>query len=616
MCGIIGYIADAPASFNVEGGLSALNHRGPDHAAHFAESISYKTVMLGHTRLSIIDLSDAGHQPMHEGPLSMVYNGEVYNYRELKAKYLKNDTFHSGTDTEVVLKLYRKLGPRFVEELNGDFAIAILDRDKQKLLLYRDRLGVKPLYLHRSKGLLAFASEIKAFQAAGLPLTFDKEGIGNFLVFKYSPGQSTLYKEVERLAPGHFLETDLSTGRETLHRYWSLREKRQLWQGSYAEAKEMLRDKLGAAVQRRLVADVPISNYLSGGLDSSIIAHYLRGGDHTHYCAVKQTADLRAEGTTSDGHYARKLAADWGLKLTEIAIGGEQLNEAHIAAAARACDDPIADGSVIPAMLIAEQAAREHRVVLSGMGADELFMGYNGHLLQRLSSLSAKVPGLQSALGPTLRKVAAGRGPFKAYRRYLQKWGNNLGKDFEPGRYSLVGDVDSALSLFKGEHRYGEVFAPYFSADEDPALAMLYFETDNFLVKNLHYLDRSSMAYGLESRVPYLDHELVEWAAGLPEHYKLDRRLRSKAILKDAYANVLPTYVTRRRKAGFGMPLRSLFSNPALLDRLLPESFCESLGCIDMDALRHIKAEHLSGAKDQSALIYGMVVLGYAVKSD
>ncbi|MCA1750912.1 MAG: asparagine synthase C-terminal domain-containing protein [Flavobacteriales bacterium] len=173
--------------------------------------------------------------------------------------------------------------------------------------------------------------------------------------------------------------------------------------------------------------------------------------------------------------------------------------------------------------------------------------------------------------------------------------------------------MDSALSLFEGEHRYGEIFAPYFSTEEDPALAMLYFETDNFLVKNLHYLDRSSMAYGLESRVPYLDHELVEWAAGLPEHYKLDRRLRSKAILKDAYADVIPAYVTKRRKAGFGMPLRSLFSNPALLDRLLPEAFCESLGCIDMDALRRIKSEHLNGEKDQSALMYALVVLGVAV---
>ncbi|MCA1750913.1 MAG: asparagine synthase (glutamine-hydrolyzing), partial [Flavobacteriales bacterium] len=377
--------------FDTEAALKSLAHRGPDASGHFAESVANKHVILGHTRLSIIDLSEAGNQPMHDGPVSMVYNGEVYNYRELKAKYLKGENFRSGTDTEVVLKLYRKLGPRFVEELNGDFAMAILDREQKKLLLYRDRLGVKPLYLHRSPGMLAFASEIKTFKAAGLPLTFDERGIGNFLVFKYSPGQSTLYKEVDRLAPGHFLETDLSTGRETLHRYWSLREKRQVWTGNYADAKEVLRDKLGAAVQRRLTADVPISNYLSGGLDSSIIAHYLRGGDHTHYCAVKHAADLRAEGTTSDGHYARRLADDWGLELTEIAIGGEQLTEAHIAAAARACDDPIADGSVIPAMLIAAQAARKHRVVLSGHGARTSQSGRRPRAFQGLPPLPPKV---------------------------------------------------------------------------------------------------------------------------------------------------------------------------------------------------------------------------------
>lgn len=610
MCGIIGYIADAPLAFDAEAGLKALHHRGPDHAAHFAESIAGKTLVLGHTRLSIIDLSDAGHQPMHHEGLSMVYNGEVYNYRELKAAHLQGATLRSGSDTEVLLRLYAKMGPDCLPLLNGDFAFALLDRKDASLTLVRDRLGIKPLYLYRKHGLIAWASEIKAFKAAGLPLTMDEGEIGNFLIFKYTPGQKTLYKEVTRLAPAHFLRIDLRSGSEHLERYWDIEKSiANPWKGSYAEAQEVLRDTLGRAVQRRLVADVPISNYLSGGLDSSIIAHYLRGGGHTHYCAVKSEKDLRAEGTSSDGHYARMLARDWKLTLSEIPIGMDQLSEAHIARAAWACDDSIADGSVIPAMLIAEQAAREHRVVLSGMGADELFLGYNGHMLMRLSSQADKIPGLKALMGPALRKVAAGRGPFKAYRRYLQKWGNNLGKDFEPGRYSVVGDVDSARALFTGEERYTEVFAPYFAEAADPFASMLRFELDHFLVKNLHYLDRSSMAYGLESRVPFLDHEVVELAARLPLHYKLDWKLRSKRILKDAYAEVIPGYVTRRRKAGFGMPLRSLLSNPKLLDQLLPESFCESLGCIDMDALRRVKQEHLSGQKDQSALLYALVVL-------
>ena len=615
MCGILGYFSDAPAAFDAAAALHALAHRGPDHAAHFAESIADKTVMMGHTRLSIIDLSEAGHQPMHHEGLSLVYNGEVYNYRELRDTFLNDATLHSGSDTEVLLRLYAKMGPKCLPLLNGDFAFALLDRKQERLSLVRDRLGVKPLYLYRAHGLLAWASELKAFKAAGLPLSLDKGEVGNFLIFKYSPGQRTLYREVSRLAPAHVLHIDLRNGEEELERYWSLDDAlHDPWQGSYAEARELLRDTVGRAVQRRLVADVPISNYLSGGLDSSIIAHYLRGGSHTHYCAVKSDRDLRAEGTSSDGHYARVLARDWGLKLIEIPIGMNQLSAEHIARASWACCDPIADGSVIPAMLIAEQAAREHRVVLSGMGADELFLGYNGHMLMRLSTHADRLPGLKALVAPAMRRIAAGRGPFKAYRRYLQKWGNNLGKDFEPGRYSVVGDVDSARALFSGEERYTEVFAPYFAeADADPFAAMLRFELDHFLVKNLHYLDRSSMAYGLESRVPFLDHEVVELAARLPLHYKLDWKLRSKRILKDAYADVLPAYITRRRKAGFGMPLRSLLAQAATMYALLPEDKIEGLGCIDMDALRRVKEEHLSGQKDQSALIYALVVLGGVV---
>jgi asparagine synthase (glutamine-hydrolysing) len=592
----------------MDASLAALYHRGPDHAASLAERVGGREVALGHTRLSIIDLSAAGNQPMHHAGVSIVLNGEVYNYRELRAAHLGGEALTSSGDTEVVLRLFAKYGTGAITYLNGDFALAVLDRNAQKLHLVRDRLGIKPLYLYRSPGMLVFASEIKAFTAAGLRLTPNREAFGRWLVFKYSPLQETLYHEVTRLAPGHILSIDLHTGVETEGEYWSLRERMAPFRGSYADACATLRDLLGKAVQRRLVADVPISNYLSGGIDSSIIAHYLRGGDHTHYCAVKHRADLHREGTTDDGHYARRLATDWGLHLEEIAIGSNTFTEAHLRAAARACDDPIADGSVIPAILIAREAARHHRVVLSGMGADEIFLGYNGHLLLRLTQYARALPGFKALLAPLLRGVAVGRGPFKAYRRYLQKWGNNLGRDFEAGRFSVVGDVDSAVALFKGPATYAHVFERYFSPGTDPWEGMLHFETENFLVKNLHYLDRASMAYGLESRVPYLDHELVEYAAGLPLHFKLDGRFVAKRILKDAYADVLPVYILKRRKAGFGMPLRALLAQPDRLNSLIPEAWAEETGLFHMDGLRRIKSEHLSGQKDQSALLYAVGV--------
>lgn len=612
MCGIVGFFGKDLSELRLKESVDSLTHRGPDFGDSFREWIGPNCLFLGHRRLSIIDLSEEGNQPMHEGPLSLVFNGEIYNYRELKAAHLGGESFHSSTDTEVALKLYQKFGADFVRHLNGDFAMAIFDRHKSELLLIRDRIGVKPLYIYESDGTFAFASEIKAFKLAGLKLTPREDDLGKFLVFKYSPGQETLHNEVRRLAPGTTLRLNLHSGKISEETYWNLRDEIKPFQGTFDQAKGELRERLGASIQARLVADVPIANYLSGGLDSSIIAYHLRGEEFTHYCAVKDERDLRAEGTTSDGAFAKKLAAYWNLNLETISIGLDQLTPDLIRKSITACDDLIADGSIIPAMLIAEKAAQKHRVVLSGMGADELFLGYNGHFLLKLTQMAQSVPGFKGLASPLLQKIKAGKGPFKAYRRYLQKWGNNLGKDYQAARFSVVGDVDSALSLLKRPPDLETIFGSLGGNDFED---LLHFEIDNFLVKNLHYLDGSSMAYCLESRVPYLDHELVAFAAGLPVDFKLDNQLRSKKILKAAYADVLPADITKRRKAGFGMPLRSLLSKREVLDRLMPYDVLEGTGQIDMDQLRKLEEAHISGRQDQSALIYGLVVYGMGVRT-
>jgi asparagine synthase (glutamine-hydrolysing) len=542
---------------------------------------------------------------MHQDGVSIVFNGEVYNFRELKSAHLSGQDFHSSSDTEVVLKLYLKFGSSFVTHLNGDFALAILDRNRNELICVRDRIGVKPFYIYEKGGTFAFASEIKAFRSAGLELSRRKDALGKFLVFKYSPRQETLYGEVRRLAPATMLRIDLNSGKQTEKKYWDLKEAVNPFTGTFDQAKNELRERLGAAIQSRLVADVPIANYLSGGLDSSIIAYHLRGEEFTHYCAVKSEADLKAEGTTSDGAFAKKLAADWNLNLETISIGMDELTPEMIRKSIIACDDLIADGSIIPAMLIAERAAQKHRVVLSGMGADELFLGYNGHFLLKLTQMAQSVPGFKGLASPLLQRIKAGKGPFKAYRRYLQKWGKNLGKDYQAARFSVVGDVDSALSLLKNPPDLESIFGDFKGNEFED---LLHFEIENFLVKNLHYLDGSSMTYGLESRVPYLDHEFVAFAAGLPVDFKLDNQLRSKKILKAAFADVLPTEITRRRKAGFGMPLRSLLSKREVLDQLLDYDAIEATGQIDMDQLRRLEEAHISGREDQSALVYALVV--------
>ncbi len=607
MCGIVGFISKDLSTVDCDLALNSLLHRGPDYGNYYRDKIGQEEVYLGHRRLSIIDLSPEGHQPMQEGGVTIVFNGEVYNFRELKSAHLGGEQFHSTSDTEVILKLYLKFGRSFVKHLNGDFAIAILDENRRELICFRDRMGVKPFYLYEIDGLLAFASEIKAFKSAGLRLSERADALGKFLVFKYSPRQETLYSEVRRLAPGTMLSVDLQTGRCAEERYWNLRDEVKPFTGSFNEAKRELRERLEAAIKLRLVADVPIANYLSGGLDSSIIAYHLGGEEFTHYCAVKNQEDLRAEGTTSDGAFAQNLANSWGLNFETIPIGMEQLSIEMIRNAITACDDLIADGSIIPAMLIAKRAGEKHRVVLSGMGADELFLGYNGHFLLKLTQMAESVPGFKGLASPLLQKVKAGKGPFKAYRRYLQKWGNNLDKDYQVARFSVVGDVDSALSILKDPPNLESVFG---SMNGDGFAELFEFEMENFLVKNLHYLDGSSMAYALESRVPYLDHEFVTFAAGLPVDFKLDGQLRSKKVLKAAYADVLPKEITKRRKAGFGMPLRSLLSKREVLDALMPYEVLEANPQINMAQLRALEEAHISGKQDQSALLYALMMYG------
>ncbi len=610
MCGIVGFIAASTAThtlFAMDAALRALGHRGPDYEDSYSENRGSYRVSLGHRRLSIIDLSAAGHQPMHAAGVWLIYNGEVYNYEALRDEHLSGVKLKSSSDTEVVLHLYLKFGEEFVKLLNGDFAMAIFDRNENKVLLYRDRMGVKPLYIYQNQGVFAFASEIKAFKAAGLPLSLDEDGVGNYLIFKYSPGQRTLFKEVGRLKPAHVLRFDLTSGSVAERSFWELSASVVPYKGSYSDAQCELRAMMKQAVEMRLVGDVPVANYLSGGLDSSIIATYLKDGGHTHYCAVKNQSDLKAEGTTSDGYYARKLAAEWGLDLRQISIGLDELNPENLGAAIHACDDLIADGSIIPAMLIAAEASKDHRVVLSGMGADELFLGYNGHFLMRLTEMVTIIPGAKGILAPAFRRIDAGKGPFKAYRRYLQKWGNNVGSTYQAAQYSVVGDVASAKSCFNGKSQFEAFLDPYFSGGADPFEQLLHFEQENFLVKNLHYLDRSSMAYSLESRVPFLDHQLVSFAAGLPLEYKLDWKLKSKKILKDAYHKELPTFITKRRKAGFGMPLRSLLINKEVLDLFLPLDFFAGFQFFNVDQVKHIIQAHRAGRQDQSALIYALI---------
>jgi asparagine synthase (glutamine-hydrolysing) len=608
MCGITGYVARERPDGDAM--VASLRHRGPDARGGSSFEVAGRTAFLGHARLSIIDLSSAGHQPMFAagGDVALVYNGEIYNFEVLRDRLLKDVALASRTDTEIVLKLYERHGLDCLAELNGDFAIAILDRRSAKLYLVRDRAGVKPLYYALDGERLLFGSEVKALLAGGLRAELDGPGLQRWFVFKYTPGNDTLFRGVRRLPPGHYLEYDLSTGRARELRWWTppFHAPTTL---DYGEARAELARLVGDATRIRLIADVPVGTFLSGGLDSSIIASCLRGDDRiTHYCASQSEAATRAEGTTSDWHYASRLAADWGLQLRPVDIGSGDVTRAQVATTTHHADDPIADAAQIPSWLITRGAAGTSKVFLSGMGADEIFLGYAGHQLALLWSWLERSPVPGFALR-RLARIDQGSGSFKAFRRYLYRLGKYAQYPaWRYGIFSLVGDFENSAAVVAGDREsLAALLAGYFPEGEDPFECYKRFEYENFLQKNLSYVDRMSMANSVEVRVPYLDHRIMEFAWSLPREWKLSATGKAKRVLVDAFADVLPSYVIRRRKAGFGMPIRSIFGSRERVRALLDFGLLAGAAPFDLDHVSRLIDSHADGREDNSPIIYALL---------
>ena len=611
MCGISGYI-----SKNILDGqrmLLSLDHRGPDDSGTYECSIGENHVFLGHNRLSIIDLSDAGHQPMlsTDQKVIVVFNGEIFNYEALRSKYLKNTELKSYSDTEVLLYLYYHLGIGFINLLNGDFAIGILDKRINKLFLIKDRFGVKPLYYFHKDGELIFGSELKALLASGNEISLNYSNLQKYFVFKYFPENSTTYNDVFKLQPGHYLEFDFGNRRIEVKKYYELKKNSDYIDITEAEADSVVRDILKDACRIRLMSDVPVGTFFSGGVDSSIIAYYLKEHKEIyHYTAKKSKQDLLKEGSTSDFYFAELLAQKWNLHLIAVDISETEANSQLINKINFYSDDLIADGSQIPSYLITRDAKKFSTVMLSGMGADELFCGYHWHQLAMLSEYMDKFPGfLAKRISKLFEGLDQGNGRFIAYRRYLHKFGKYYKfPAIKQGYFGVVGDYQNSISILNNyDESVNDIFNNYFPDDHDIFDKIFRFDMDNFLVKNLNYIDRMCMANGIEGRVPYLDHRMVEFAYSLPYKFKISRMLNTKVLSKKAFRGILPDTILNRRKAGFGMPLRSIFGAREKIDELLDKNFLNDLGIFKVKNIDKLIDNHITGREDNSAIIYAII---------
>jgi asparagine synthase (glutamine-hydrolysing) len=602
MCGIAGY-AGRGAPEVIGPMLKRLAHRGPDDTGTHREP----GVAIGATRLAIIDLV-SGHQPIanEDETVRVVLNGEIYNFRALRRDLERGGhRFRTNTDTEVIVHAYEAHGTACVERLRGMFAFAIWDRPRQRLVLARDRLGKKPLYYWHAGGLFVFASEIKALlchPAVGREL--DVEALHHYLAFGYTPADRSIFAGIRKLPPGHVavLHEDVFAARP----YWTLPAPAP--GGPRSEPREALatrvRDVVKDAVRARLESDVPVGVFLSGGIDSSAIVASMRELTGSRIATFSV-----GFGTPSfdELRYARLVAERFETDHHEDVLAPDV--EALVPDIVRAFDEPFGDSSAVPTFVVAQATSRHVKVVLSGIGGDEVFAGYPRYLGVRLAERYARLPGaLRSPLGALARLVPdtdRSRNLGDWARRFVEaahvpmpdryiRWTRFFG---EPDLRALVAPGAAARWTEDVERSRREAFAA--RRDGDTVDGAFRVDLAAYLPDDLLVMaDRMSMAHSLELRAPFCDQEVIATSLGLPSSVKIPG-FRLKAVLKDAFARVLPPAVLSRPKQGFMIPLNRWLRVELgrLVDDLLAPDRVRARGIFVPAVVERLKHEHRSGRR-------------------
>jgi asparagine synthase (glutamine-hydrolysing) len=621
VCGIAGCYQQADGQKLVDIMSDRIAHRGPDASGTWSHDDDRVAVELGHRRLSIIDLSAAADQPLSKHGMTLIYNGELYNYRALRAELIaRGARFATSSDTEVVLEAWRAWGPQALRRFRGMFAFALLDEGTGDLVLARDPLGIKPLYyLPRNAGVI-FASELKALVAAvGSELRIEPGALVASMLYYWLPERRCAIDRVQKLPGGSWarFRPDGSFGVE---HYWRAAE-------VAAEAAAGPPADLGAVIEEsvtaHLVSDVPVSSFLSGGLDSSIVtvlAHQA-DADIDAYTITFRPEDQRLEAMPDDAIYARKVAARYGIDLHEIEISPDIVE--LLPRIVDVLDEPIGDPAAINTLLMCE-AARERRVkvILSGMGADELFGGYRKHVACVMAGRYRKLPAASRTLVRStvdrLPVSAAGRG--LRYSRWAKRFLTFAELPEEPRfrrSYTLYdpGDLAALVSPDLAGH-VGQVIEEHSDIYHDNSLPdeinrMCLADARMFLPGlNLAYTDRSSMAASVEVRVPFVDPVVAQAAFSIPGSAKIQRR-QGKMALKRAAESWLPREIVHRPKASFSAPLRAWVRNDLrqVIGDVLVGGELVGSEMIRRDALASLIADDQAGREDRSKQIWQLLTL-------
>jgi len=619
MCGIAGFLRspelperDSHPQWLERMGQSII-HRGPDASGTWLDD----GIGLVHRRLSILDLSEAGNQPMvsASGRLVMVFNGEIYNFQDLRSRMEQEGVaFRTRTDTEVLLELFERQGESCLEQLNGMFALAIWDRETGDLFLARDRLGKKPLYYYRSGDRLVFGSEIKALlQLPFINPQLRPDAIRDFFAYQYIPDPKTIYENIYKLAPGHWLKTDGQ--RLETRKYWDV-SFLPLHNRSLQDIKSGLHELIEDAVRIRMISDVPLGAFLSGGVDSSVIVGLMAG-------QASQPVTTCAIGFDDERYdevdFAAKVARQFHTDHHEFTVR-ETVSE-NLESIAKVFDEPFGDPSFVPTFFVSQLARRQVTVALAGDGGDENFAGYSKYRIDAVENQ------LRSLFPSGLRKHT-----FPALSGLLGKLPGSAGRKAQSLLGSLALDPDKAFyrtNCFFRDSLWQNLVTPAFARAtegydpsdvtrehyraapaEDHLSRILYTDIHTYLPGDiLVKVDRMSMANSLETRAPLLDYRVVEYAAAIPAALKLKGK-EKKFILKETFSGLLSDEILYRKKMGFSVPL-ARWLREEIRDIAEPLLTSETSGlalCFDMDKVRSLWGRHLAGDDQFTQELWSMVV--------
>ena len=615
MCGIAGLISldgrPLPGPQTLQAMCASIVHRGPDDQGTFQNDWA----AIGMRRLAIIDVA-GGHQPVSSagGRIQVVFNGEIYNFRELRRELeTRGYVFQSHSDSEVIAHAYAEYGTACFERLRGMFAIAVVDQDRRRLVLARDRIGKKPLYVGElSPGLLGFGSELKTLLAVpGWTPQLSMPAVQDFFSLGYIPAPDTIFEGIAKLPPAHWMSIEpgrdggAPTIQQTRYAHVDFQPK---WTDDEATLEERLLAELDDAVKVRLVSDVPFGAFLSGGLDSSVVCALMT----RHLSQPLKTFSIGFEEAAFDElPDARRVAEHLGTEHHELVVRADATG--LLDTLAHHFDEPFGDSSAIPTYLVSQLAAKHVKMVLSGDGGDELFAGYSRY--RRYAALQ-RIRRSTLGMGPGLAKLAGALIPGARGRR-LAGIGQRMGLPWPDDYLALVGLASPAdLGLLFGERAktdpFGSIRQRFVRSDIDSDMErILSGDMDTYLADDiLTKVDRTTMAVSLEGRAPLLDQNLIAFAARLPFDMKL-RGEQGKYLFRKVAARLLPADVLNKRKQGFAIPLASWFRTdlkPMLLDTIGSRAFRER-GIFSMQGIQTLVDEHQQGLQDRGELLWMVMVL-------